>query len=280
MKLEFSTEEAVKSRYSVRTFADKDITPEIKDKIRAYFDTLSNPFSVKINFKLLEGKKTDNSQKLGTYGMVKGAKDYIGATVSNGEFSLIAYGYEFEKLILYVTSLGLGTCWLGGTFNRSEFARAMDVKEYEIFPAVSPIGYPAEKKRFAETLVRKFVKADQRKPWEQLFFNGNFSVPLSKAEAGVYQFPLEMLRLAPSASNKQPWQIVKQDDSFHFFENKTAGYSDQFDYDIQIIDMGIAACHFHLAALEKDLSGKFIKCQTDIAVIPADTNYMFTWVAK
>ena len=36
----------------------------------------------------------------------------------------------------------------------------------------------------------------------------SFAEPLTEEEAGDYQFPLEMLRLAPSAVNKQPWRVV------------------------------------------------------------------------
>lgn len=60
--------------------------------------------------------------------------------------SLEALGYSFESLILYATSLGLGTCWLGGTFDHSGFASAMDLKEGYLFPAISPIGHFSGKK--------------------------------------------------------------------------------------------------------------------------------------
>ena len=48
-----------------------------------------------------------------------------------------------ESLILYATSLGLGTCWIGGTFKKGQFAKAIDLKGDEILPIVLPIGYEA-----------------------------------------------------------------------------------------------------------------------------------------
>ncbi len=66
---------------------------------------------------------------------------------------------------------------------------------------------------------------------------------------------MEMVRLGPSASNKQPWRILLKDAVCHFYEYKEPGYSDRFNYDIQRIDLGIAAAHFDLAVNEKGIKG-------------------------
>lgn len=50
-----------------------------------------------------------------------------------------------------------------------------------------------------------------------MFTLNDFNTPLSKEEAGEYQAALEMLRLAPSATNAQPWAVVKEGNHFHFF---------------------------------------------------------------
>lgn len=278
MIFEIPFDKVVKLRYSVRTYTSQKISQDMGNQINKYINTLSNPFSLKISFQVLHSETTENAKKLGTYGMIKGAGEYIGATVKNAELSMAALGYEFEKLILYLTSLGLGTCWLGGTFNRGEFAKAMEIKENELFPIISPIGYASEKKRMTDSLVRFFAKSDQRKPWESIFFHKNFSTPLAKADAGQYEEALEMIRLAPSASNKQPWRILKDGSAYHFFENKAKGYSDSFGYDIQEIDMGIAACHFHLAALEKGLEGEFAKLPLPEIEIPENIYYLFSYM--
>ena len=62
MNLEFSIEETVKTRYSTRTYTDQPISSETKEKINTYISTLSNPFSVKVNFKLLEANTSSNSK--------------------------------------------------------------------------------------------------------------------------------------------------------------------------------------------------------------------------
>jgi len=271
-------EEIIKKRISVRTYTGEPLADEIKEKINDYIATLSNPFNVKVNFKLIESKTAANAAKLGTYGVIKGAVNYIGATIKKQDYALEALGYEFEKLILYITSLGLGSCWLGGTFKKGEFAKAMSVKDDDFFPVISPVGYPSDKKHLVDSVIRFMVRENLRKPWDELFFNKNFSTPLSKSEAGDYGIALEMVRLAPSASNKQPWRIVKEGKMYHFYECKTPGFIKLFGYDIQRIDMGIAACHFHLTAIEKNLNGSFHKLPEALPDLSDDTSYIFSWV--
>ena len=270
-------EEVVKMRYSVRTYANKPLPLEIVAQLEAYIQTLSNPFSEGLAFKLIELAHAVNAKQLGTYGMIKGAGHFVGVTVKDSAGALEAVGYEFEQLILFAASLGLGTCWLGGTFNKGGFAKAMDVRPDTLFPAISPIGWP-EEKRLSERLVRSVVKADQRKPWKDLFFNDSFSEPLSEVDAGAYAFPLEMVRLAPSASNKQPWRIVREKNAFHFYEAVAPGYADRLGFDVQRIDMGIAACHLHLAALDKGLNGEFHINPPCVLNPPMNTHYVFSWV--
>lgn len=280
MKIDFSVEETVKNRNSVRTYEERPLSLQTKQNIREYMDTLSNPFSVTVAFRLLEVKTVESSRKLGTYGMIKGASEFIGATVMDEELALEALGYEFEKLILYATSLGLGTCWLGGTFKRSVFANAMEVKDNELFPAISPIGYSSAKMRLSDVLVRKTAKSDHRYEWNKIFYNRDFSDPLTLTDAGEYAFPLEMLRLAPSASNKQPWQIVQTEDAYHFYKINTPGYGNLGGLDIQRVDIGIGACHFHMAALEKGLSGRFQKLMEPDILGKNNRQYIFSWIKE
>lgn len=278
MKMDFPVEQTIKERYSVRSYQERPISEEDKERLMEYANTLSNPFGVHVSFHLLETKDVQNSQKLGTYGVIKGAQVFIGATVPAGELALEAVGYDFEKLILYATHLGIGTCWLAATFNRNAFTTAIGVKENELFPAISPIGYPAEKKSLTESLFRKTMKSNQRKSWSKLFFKGNFNTPLTETDAGEYVFPLEMLRLAPSATNKQPWRVMQLNGAYHFYSEIDSGNSTENPVVIQRVDVGISASHFHLAALEKKLSGKFEMLKDLDIATPKDLRYLFSWI--
>ena len=271
-------EETVKRRYSARNYTDQPLEADKRKSLELFVEALDNPFGKEVSFHYLDDSGLTGQQKLGTYGVIKGANHYIGTSIKVGPMALEALGYEFEAVILHLAHLGLGSCWLGGTFKRKDFAKAMAIGEDELFPIISPYGYGAPRMHLAETLMRKMIGADHRKSWDQLFFSRDFQQPLSRQEAGDLDFPLEMLRLGPSASNKQPWRVLITDKACHFYEYKEPRYSDAFPYDIQRVDMGIAAAHFDFSAKEKGLKGHFDPdCQPALA-LPAHTQYVFSWI--
>lgn len=272
-------EAVIRRRYSVRTYSKKPIPKQVKEEIEAYIKSLSSPFPAKPSFALIETSIAADGAKLGTYGMIKGATVFIVSQTSDEAYAAQALGYEFQKLILFLTTLGLGTCWLGGTFNRVAFSKALGESEETLIPAISPVGY-FERKGLRENLIRGLVRADSRKPWEELFFDGGFHLPLTKEKVGPYAVPLEMVRLGPSASNKQPWRVVRESGRYHFFEKKTPGYGGAFPFDMQSIDMGIAACHFHLAAMETDIGGRFEMDAAPTLELPENTVYKFSWIPE
>ena len=280
MNINFSLEKAVTKRYSVRNYDKKEVEEDKINDIKSFINALDNPFGNKVNFHYLDNTDMKNKEALGTYGVIKGAKKYIGTTIEREPMALEALGYEVELLMLYLAHLGIGTCWLGGTFNREGFASAMNVGENELFPIITPYGYPAPKKHIKEIGMRKMISADHRKEWEELFYQNDFQTPLTKEVADDLEFPLEMVRLGPSASNKQPWRIVLKDNGCHFYEYKEPKYSDRFPYDIQRIDMGIAAAHFDFAVKEKGLTGSFkTTCEPQID-LPENIEYVFSWIKK
>ncbi len=277
MKLNIPVVETIKKRVSVRTYEPKSLTEKDKKELKNEISKLTNPFGIKVNIHLIEKDTASNGEKLGTYGVIKGAKTFLGLSVDKSEYGLIAAGYQFENLILYATNMGLGTVWLAATFSRAQFETAMDIKKDELFPAISPIGYVAGKKSITESLMRKTLKADKRQPWEEIFFRDSFENPLSKEEASEYVNALEMLRLAPSASNAQPWRVVKKQGSYHFFESHKSNTKEE-EVMIKKVDLGIALSHFHQTALENGLTGNFEK-QSELKIdIPDNTDYVISWI--
>lgn len=263
--------EAIRNRVSVRTFDKKIVSESTIGEIDKYINQLKNPFQVPIEFRVLDAKKYGLSSPV-----IIGAEMYVAAKYKKAPNAELAFGYAFEKFILFATSLGLGTVWLAATIDRKAFEKAVALTEGEVMPAVSPIGYPAKKRSIRENLMRMGIKSDDRLPFETLFFNGDFQHHLKESEAGQLLLPLQMLRLSPSATNKQPWRIVADGNKIHFYEEKTKGYANETSGDIQKVDIGIAICHFEIAANEKGLKGSII--QNDPGIIkPNNTEYIATY---
>ena len=126
---------------------------------------------------------------------------------------------------------------------RELFEKACGLKEDQFMPCVSPLGYPAQKMSVRETLMRKGVKAETRKEAAELFFDKSFYIPLQETNP-VTAEALEMVRLAPSAVNRQPWRVVRTGENYHFYLKHDKGYVNAATGDLQKVDMGIALCHF------------------------------------
>ena len=252
----------IKERTSWRTYEPKPL----EEGLRARLIKLLELEGVKSPFDYLAGKyrfgligmpefDPNEKKKIGTYGVIQGAQDFIVGAIEKSEYDRETYGYLMEYIILGATDLGLGTCWLGGFFNRTLFGSKFNTSENEIIPAITSTGYYPKKRRKMEVVVRKSIRADKRYPWERLFFDGDFSKPLVQEAADKHATLIEMVRLAPSAGNKQPWRIVKdsEEDTFHFYTIEVSGKYSVFPP----IDIGIAVCHWDLTAKELGIKGKW-----------------------
>lgn len=278
MNINFSLENAVNKRYSVRNYNNKPIPIDLAKSIKEFSHTLDNPFGKKVNYHYF-GKEFMSGDKLrGSYGIIQGSRQYIAATINLEPNSLEALGYELEVLVLYLANLDIGSCYLGLTFDRKGFLSSLNLDENEVLPILLPYGYASDKKRLKDFAMRKLVTADKRKSWDKLFYKNDFNTSLNKQEVLDFSFALEMVRLAPSASNKQPWRVLYLNNSFHFYEYKKPGYSDAFSYDIQKIDMGIAAAHFDLAMKEQGMSPKIDFTEPKNVQIPKNIEYRFSWI--
>ena len=235
----FSAKDMIRQRKSVRTFDGRSLSDADRKQLEDYINTLTNPFDVPVEFSLLDAKEHNLSSPV-----IVGTDTYIAGKMERAEHAEEAFGYFFEELVLYIQSLGLGTTWIGGTMDRKAFEDAMELNSNEVMPCVSPIGKPADKRSIRETMMRKGLRADSRKKFEELFFDGSIDVPLSEARYPELSEILEAVRLAPSAVNKQPWRVIVTPTGAHFYIKHDMGYIDSTGWDMQKIDMGIALCHF------------------------------------
>ena len=278
-KLPIPIVETIKKRCSVRTYQDKELEPDVREMLQSYMDNLENPFGMQVKKYIIDKKLASEGEKLGTYGVIKGASTFMGISVPDKDLAHVAAGYEFENLILEATALGLGTVWLAATFNREGFASAMGVPKDELFPAISPVGYPAAKRSLTESLMRTAMRSSSRKEWNTLFYLDNFQTPLHKDESGDYAEPLEMLRLAPSDKNTQPWRVLKASNSYHFFVTYKSGIS-RGEEIIKRVDAGIALSHFHQTAIELGLKGCFKQTEPKNIELPQNPYYITSWYAE
>ncbi|MHA2109689.1 MAG: nitroreductase family protein [Candidatus Hodarchaeales archaeon] len=279
--------ELIKQRNSIRTF---DLSLSLDKQIVLVNQFIAklpeSPFAGFSHFEVYEFLDLKKYQKLrlGTYGFVKRAEKFIvGIITKPSRFDLEDIGFLFEHLVLFVTGLGLGTVWLGGTFSRKAFSSRLNLNKGERIPVISPIGWVAQKQTLRSKAIKSIAGSKNRKPWSQLFFESNFDTPLGIDEAGKFKTPLEMTRLSPSASNFQPWRILKipNENIFHFYIYRKSPRSHTLLNwpDFSRIDLGIAVSHFDLTVKELNLDGKWL---FEIPDVPQADNleYLISWISE
>ena len=278
--------ELVKQRFSCRDYSKTPIDAEKQEQLAEFIAASQiGPFGSPTRFGLTAATEADRKalRGLGTYGFIKNPTGFILGAMGKGEKNLEDFGYAMERIILFATDLGLGTCWLGGSLTKSRFAKKITAGKGERVPAVTSIG------RFADDpgVRQQFSRNKHRYAWDKLFFDQAFDRPLSQDKAGAYAEPLEAVRLGPSASNKQPWRIVKDGASWHFYIQRSKGYGpDSLAFkllnvdDMQRLDAGIAMCHFELAAGEPGLAGAWQIDEPAIEKPDEMTEYVASWNDK
>lgn len=259
----------IQTRRSCRSYDGRPLSEADRAELEARLaGCLQNPFGAEVRLELLESGKLAG-RKLGTYGVIRAATLYIAGIAKQSPLDEEGLGFSLERAVLEAWDMGLGTCWLAGTYNRADFKEAARLAPDERIVCVTPVGYPAAKRTLLDGMMRRVAGSDGRKSWHELFFDGKPGNPLSREGAGEYADALEAVRLAPSGSNGQPWRVVMREGRFDFYFEEGGGR----------VNMGIAACHFELAAREAGLSGAWENLERAPAG-EGKLQYFVSWVGK
>ena len=257
--------ETIRARRSVRTYRGNPLTANQKAELTAAIASAVNPFGGEVAIRLAD-VDIAGPYRPGTYGVIRGARNYLLMGMADDDRSQLAAGFMMEQVVLRATALGLGTCWIAATFKGSDFARLAQMPDGLSLRIVSPVGEPAEKKSLLERLTRTVARSSTRKPFGDLFFVDDFSTPLqSDSKFGL---PLEMLRLAPSSTNSQPWRALVEGDTVHFFCRPGS---------CALIDLGIGLSHFALTCDRLNLSGDWQRLPQPPTPAHASLRYVISY---
>jgi len=269
-------------RVSIRGYDGRPVEPATLDKISLTLRILNTgPFGNAVRLAIIDttGEDPKMASKLGTYGSIKGTRMFIAGVVKKGPGANEDFGYCLEKAVLEATELGLATVWLGASLNRGNFEHRLNASSDEMAPAVTPIGYARSSLVLNDRIIRTVIGSRKRKPHHELFFYESFSKPLDMGTAGPYAQVLEAVRLAPSAGNKQPWRIIRdnKNGAWHLYLNESKLYNSLYgEIKMQDLDMGIAICHFEVVARELSLNGSWKIALPEIEA--KKLRYVISWV--
>lgn len=266
----------IKERKSVRNYDSQQVSEADLELLKTYAKTLENEL---YRYEIIDLELGDK-EKIGTYGYIKNAKKYLVAvgkrSLVDDQKTSIQFGFDFEKIILKATDMGIGTCWMGASYKEDELLGLVAGGEDERIVMVTPIGYQ-KGQHMMEKFTRTFIKADKRKAFGEVFFNDEWLKSLEYIEANPYHKVLELVRLAPSAGNSQPWRVIQVEDRYDFYTVPKKFYDKMKDQKIRFAmnDLGIAKLHFDLGVDKYGLQGKWIEIDQSLQI--DDKNYCFSW---
>jgi len=253
--------ETISQRRSVRSFSPRAMEQTEIEKVHAILQTASSepgPFGTKVRLQLYIDASGSGEAKMGTYGLVSGASAFIMPVVIPGPGAMEDLGWTVERAVIDLWAAGWASCWIGGVFSRTKAASLTGASGEEFVPIVVALGEEAEQQSFLDRLVTRVSRARQRKPLAQICFMPDGSALNGDALAPPWNNVLEALRLAPSASNKQPWRLVLNpvSHSWVLFLDEDRLYNNSLgNTHLQNIDMGIAMYHFAAAAACAGIGG-------------------------
>lgn len=248
--------EAMKERRSVRTFDGDGLDTQQISELEQAVENSSSPFGGSLTIKLKKFNLKEG-YKPSTYGMIKGAEDFFLLGIGSDEESALTAGYRFEQVVLKAWQMGLGSCWIAATFKGSDFDKGITWPEGEELKVICPVG-KAEKPSMKEKLTRLTLGSKNRKPFDDLFFYKDFKTAVP--EDNLFREALEMLRVAPSSTNSQPWRALVAGDTVHFYYKPKSPAS--------VLDTGIGICHFHETERFYGHDGDFSKIS--VAPVPPE----------
>lgn len=218
----------VSRRVYTTDYIESDIQNTIKDLINIY-----NVNTGMTTILLEDGSEAFNSFKK-SYGLFTNVKSLIVLKGPKKDDNLKEKtGYYGQRLVLKATQLGLGTCWVGGTFDRS--CTNLQIADSEDCYCVITIGHVSKKLTSKEYALKGLLKGRQKLAADFLDIKENYEIIPDYVKIG-----LKAISKAPSAMNLRKVRIK--------YENKVVSIAtpNRFKYDM--IDLGIAKANFEIAA--------------------------------
>lgn len=217
--------EALKKRHSVRSYLDKEIEPEKQALILEEVEKVNSESGLNIQVFFNDPDCFDTNRA--DYGIFKNCKNYFVMIGKKGKDEEI--GYFGQRLVLFVQSLGLNTCWAKMSYKKGSVQG--EIGKGEKRHIVVALGYGETQGNERKT-----------KPAEKLS-NINESSP------EWFKKGVEAALLAPTAVNQQAFYLKQEGSSVK--AKTTIGLGP-----LTKLDLGIVKYNFEVAAGKDNFSWK------------------------
>ena len=224
--------EAIDARFSCRAFDDWPLGTADLEELKALAEQLGQEGDLR--FVVVGMADGGADLKLAARMFTGDVSSYIALIGPDDNATRERFGYFGERLVLHATAMGLGTCWVAGTFDRQSVK--VPLATGEVIHDVIPVGHMPAKQPFAQRTIRAAMRKRDKKP--EALYQG----PTSLAEAPTWvRLGIEAVIKGPSAVNQQPVVFVQDQSGLRVTLPKV-------QRDIAYTDLGIAKLHFQLGA--------------------------------
>lgn len=238
---------AIDERCSRRSYLEKKIEAPKLEKLHDIINKVNAESG--LNIQVIEDGKDLFKGFKNSYGMFNGVNMYFALVGSKNDKHLLKkIGYFGEIVVLECTAMGLGTCWIGGTYDKKSCEKQVKIGEQDQLAAVISVGYTKENKTLKEKIISGLAHR-KTKTKEEMYSSQELVIPEEFIKGMI------AVQKAPSAMNGQP---VK----FNYYNGIViADVDNKKEY--KKIDLGIAMLHFELGTL------------SDKSWVLKDDNYSF-----
>lgn len=192
--------EAARLRRSRRAYAPEPVSGPAADDLERHCGSFVPFPSARVVMLRAAPQEIFTGWLLRMYGKVSSPSALVFVADKRVSGAAARAGYAGEAAVLEATSLGFATCWIGGGVRRDKVGALLDLAPYEHVYSISALGHAPDRPGVGERATAGMVRAHARKPLSKLA-PGHDAWP-AWARAG-----LELARIAPSATNRQPWRF-------------------------------------------------------------------------
>lgn len=235
---------AIRRRISCRAYDERAVEPEKLEAIGRALERVRAASGLNLQLIGPDGGM-DRPLALSKRMFAGGVEHYLALVGPDTDEAKERVGYYGEELVLLITHLGLGCCWVAGTFDRESARCALAAGE--VLHDVIPFGYAKEKTPLKQRTIRASIRRRDKKP--EALYQG----PSSLADAPAWiRAGIESVQMGPSAVNEQPVVFVQGSPDAPLRTSLPVVKSGE-----EPTDLGIAKLHFQTAAASCGVHGSW-----------------------
>ena len=233
--------EAIETRISCRAYESTPVEAEKVEQLEA--EAARAREEAGLNFALYGPREDGTALDVSLKMFASKPPLYAALAAAEGPIPEEKLGYYGERLVLLATQLGLGTCWVAGTYEAA--TTRVELAEGEKLHDVIPIGYALAKTPLKQRTIRKGIRSRSKGAADM--WQG--PTPLEQAPEWV-RACIDAVCKGPSAINEQPVVFVQEAPDAPI-RAKLSRVKSGLEY----TDLGIAKLHFEIVARECGISG-------------------------